>query len=221
MFDNREKLYKSALEKYVGKHVFDLIEKNAQEQLYPQGEIKNLTISFYNIMNYTLLSTKFSPRFMIEFLYTYYDTIFQSIESNRGVVLNLNGDEIISIFGYKDSNHEINAIKSYFNSIKIFNEYLKTINLQNMNLLGIGINSGEVNIGNFGTENRLFYSVSGNHVNLAHLLLNSNRLYNTNIIISDFTYQKVNNSIFGRELDKINVPGLKEPHKIYEVVSLK
>ena len=221
MFDKKAELYKSALQKYVGKHVFDLIEKNTQEQLYPQGEIKNLTISFYNIMNYSLLSTKFSSRLMIEFVNTYYDTVFHNIESNGGVVLNLNGDEIISIFGYNDSYHEINAIKSYFNSVKKFNEYLKTIDIRNINFIGAGINSGEVVIGNFGTENRLFYSVSGDHVNLAHRLVDSNRLYNTNIIISDFTYQKVNKSILGRELDIINILGLEEPHKIYEVVSLR
>jgi adenylate cyclase len=134
--------------------------------------------------------------------------------------LNINSDEVISFFGDECSNPELKAILSYYDSVKMLNEYLQSIGILK-NIIGTGINSGEIVIGNFGSEDRMFYSIMGEHVNFANRLLNSNKLYETNIIISDFTYQRIKNELVVRELDTINVFGLKEPHKIYEVLSVK
>lgn len=221
MFKKKNDLYRKALEKYAGKHLLSLIEKNMDGQLTLQGEIKNLTVCFYNIFDYATLKANFDSRFLIELLYKYYEAVFKSIENNGGVVLNINGDEVISFFGDDCINPGTSAVKSCFDSVMILNKQLQSMGFIKTDIIGNGINSGEVLIGNFGSEDRMFYSMTGDNVHLARRLLNLNAVYGTNLIISDFSYRKIKNDVIARELDSIPVPGLNEPHKIYEIVSMK
>jgi len=219
MFNNKEKLLTKALELYAGNHITKLLDENKEKQFELFMDKKNLTVSFYNI-NFSHFKEAPS-KVIIEILNVYYDLVFSAIENNNGIIINMNGDQIISVFSDKLINNEMNAIKSYFEVTNNFKKYTEKMGLNNFNIIWNGINSGDVLIGNIGSKNRLFYSIMGDHVNLASRLVNTNRLYNTNIIISNFTYQKIQNEIIARELDSIRVWGLEEPQKIFEVISIK
>ena len=85
----------------------------------------------------------------------------------------------------------------------------------------IGMNTGEMVIGNMGSKTRMDYTMMGDSVNLAARLEGVNKLYKTETIISEFTFEKVKGDIETRELDRIRVMGKKEPVKIYEVLGRK
>jgi len=93
----------------------------------------------------------------------------------------------------------------------------EALNLPDINI-GIGINSGEMIVGNMGSKKRFNYTIMGDSVNLASRLEGINKQYGTNIIISQFTYDLIQSDSFTvRELDSVRVKGKKKPVTIYEL----
>jgi adenylate cyclase len=86
--------------------------------------------------------------------------------------------------------------------------------------IGIGLNSGDMVVGNMGSNSRMDYTIMGDNVNLGSRLEGTNKMYGTRIIISEFTYEQVKEKVIVRELDLIKVKGKHLPVKIFELVGL-
>jgi adenylate cyclase len=82
----------------------------------------------------------------------------------------------------------------------------------------IGIHSGEVIIGNIGTEERLNYTALGDVVNVASRLEEMNKVYHTQIIVSEDVYKRLPDRFIVRPLDIVAVKGKKNYVKIYELL---
>ncbi len=80
------------------------------------------------------------------------------------------------------------------------------------------MNTGLMTVGNMGSKNRMDYTLMGDSVNLGARLEGTNKIYGTNIIISEFTHEKIKNNFICRELDNIRVKGKLKPVKIYEIM---
>jgi len=162
---------------------------------------------------------------LVGFLNEYFTALTDIITENKGVVDKYIGDAVMAFWGspLADPNHPVNAVKSAW---KILGE-LKKLNvgwaargLPEIKM-GIGINTGEMVVGNIGSESRFNYTVMGDEVNLASRLEGLTKYYGARIIVSQNTWDRAKGDFCGRLLDLVAVKGKEKPIKIYEVLSLK
>ncbi|HET7839647.1 MAG TPA: adenylate/guanylate cyclase domain-containing protein, partial [Rectinemataceae bacterium] len=88
-------------------------------------------------------------------------------------------------------------------------------------LTRIGINTGEMTVGNMGTARRMDYTMMGNAVNLAARLEGVNKQYGTWILVSEGTRGRLDDSVVLRKLDRVRVVGIATPVRLFEVCAFR
>jgi adenylate cyclase len=132
------------------------------------------------------------------------------------------GDAIMAFFGapIKSSTHANEACRCALQSLVKLKEIQDSFMAQNLPLIdiGIGINTGEMSVGNMGSHIVQNYTIMGDAVNLASRLEGINKEYGTRIIISEFTNEEIKDEFTAREVDRVRVKGKLKPVKIYELI---
>lgn len=212
--------------RYLHKDVIEQLEKNPNiVQL--GGEEIDATILYTDIYNFTTLSENKTPSQLIKDLNEYFRNLIKYIFRYKGLLDKYTGDGIMALFGapIERKDHAMLACRAAFAHKKLREELEKRSQLtsiENLHLkTRIGINSGRIVAGNLGGEKRMDYTAIGDAVNLAARLEGVNKIYKTNIIISESTYEKVKAEFICRELDYLRVKGKKQPTKIFELMDKK
>ncbi len=190
------------------------------------GERRELTVLFSDIAGFTSISEELPPEELVDLLNEYLDAMTSIIIKNIGTLDKYEGDAIMAFWGAPIPlrDHAYYACLSAIEMQQALNQLgkgsdknKKKINLQTR----IGINTGEMIVGNMGGKERFDYTVIGDNVNLAARLEVTNKNYGTNIIISHNTYQHVKDYVIVRELDTIVVKGKTEGTTIYELIDMR
>jgi len=145
----------------------------------------------------------------------------------RGTIDKYEGDAIMAFFGapipFED--HPARACRAAVRMKKIeqhLNDHFVNNRLSPSAVFTrIGINTGEVVVGNMGTERKMDYTIMGNPVNLASRLEGVNKQYGTWIMISEATYNKSGNEFTVRKMDRVRVVNIEEPVRLYELIAEK
>ncbi len=212
---------KSAFSKYVSTSVVDQLLENP-DMLKLGGEERILTILFSDIANFTTISESMKSTDLVQLLNEYLTQMTDLIIKERGTVDKYIGDAILAEFGAPISmeNHANAAVKTAINMQRKIDELNKAWSVKKLPVIRsrIGINTGQVIIGNMGSDRVFDYTVIGDPVNLAARLETANKRYKTLIMISEFTYNRIDKDKFKtRLLDIIKVKGKTKAVKVFEV----
>jgi adenylate cyclase len=225
MTEQKEKRYiRQTFSKFVSKSVVDDLLKNPHK-LKLGGEKKILTVLFSDIRGFTTISEKLTPEALVEHLNVYLQAMTDLVFQYNGTLDKYVGDEIMAFWGapVEMDDHALNACKcalDQIESLRKMNEKWKAEGKPELNI-GIGINTGDMVVGNMGSASRMDYTLMGDNVNLGARLEGTNKVYSTCIIISENTYEHVKDNVVVRELDLIRVKGKNKPVKIYELLDIR
>jgi class 3 adenylate cyclase len=217
--DDEKRYVHDLFSHYLSPNVINrMIEEKGKPKL--GGEVRNLTAWFSDLSGFTALSETLTPEKLTEFLNRYFSAMTEVVEANGGFVERYVGDSILAIFGTTtvDDDHARQAVLAGLECI----EKLR-IPLQEFGLdldCRIGINTGEMMVGNIGSENRFSYTVMGDAANVGSRLEGANKQYGTHILVGEGTFKLCNNSIQFREVDLVRVVGRKTPVRIFQPLGL-
>lgn len=195
------------------------------EKLKLGGIRKEMSVLFSDLANFTTISEKIDPETLVELLNHYFDEMTEIIFETNGTLDKFEGDAIMAFWNapLDDPEHHFNSALCALKMKKKVNELKldwKAIIGQEFSIR-IGINSGEMIVGNMGGKKKFDYTVMGDNVNLASRLEGINKIYGTDIVISESIYNKIKDRVIARELDLILVKGKTIPVRIFELIDLK
>jgi adenylate cyclase len=225
IFEEREKRkIRKTFSQYLSPGVIALIEKDPQKYIRPGGETKDLTVMFSDIRGFTSLSEGMTADELVRLLNEYLGEMTEVIFKSLGTLDKYIGDAIMAFWGspYPQSDHALRACHCALAMLQT----LDKLNLKWQSegrkeiSIGIGLNTGPVNVGNMGSAKRLAWTVMGDNVNLASRLEGMTKQYRTRIVISEGTYKDVAEHFVCRELDRIRVKGKHQPVVVYELMDL-
>ncbi len=221
----REKqLVLGAFQHYVPEKVVNELLSHP-EKLTLGGEERFLTVMFSDVASFTTISEKLTPRQLVTLINDYLSNMTEIILKHDGIIDKYEGDAIMAEFGapvYYDD-HAIKACAAALEMQKRLAKLNKKWAKENVPELQarVGINSGNMIVGNMGSHQVFDYTVMGDEVNLASRLEGANKVFNTRIMISESTYNLVKDHFVTRPLDLIRVKGKQKPVKVYELIAHK
>lgn len=185
------------------------------------GSQQALTIVFTDIENYTNLAEKFPAYDVVHVLSRYYKMMNDVIIKNLGIISDVAGDGILSVFGVdKDCENSvldaINAVKEMNEKLEFFNSYLR----ENFNItFGIraGIHFGNVIVGPFDTGAMKKIAVIGDHVNYASRIESANKEFGTKQLLSEEAYEKVKSKYPNHRMFETSLKGKSGKYKLFEL----
>ena len=181
---------------------------------------KEIDILFSDIRDFTSLSKDIELDMMSEFLNEYFRYMNSPIIANNGEIDKLIGDSIMA--GFNDStekNSSDNAVKAAIDMRRNLAEYNKLGRFFDFPINnGVGVNHGEVIVGNMGSPDKLDNTLMGSPVNVASRLESLTKHYRLGILISESVKERLKDTYFSRFIDEAQVKGYEgTPIKIYEI----
>ncbi len=217
----QKQMIQKVFNKFLPPRVIDQLVKDPRK-LKLGGEQKELTALFTDIAGFTTFSEKYSAEELVHMLNTYLTEMTDILFKYEGTLDKYDGDAIKAFFG-APLYFEEHAKRACWVAIEM-QAKLKEMRRQWKKegkpelYMRVGINTGEMVVGNIGSKTRMNYGINGDSVNLAARLEAANKEYGTYSLISHSTYKQARNHIEVRELDSIRVVGRSEPVKVYELL---
>lgn len=195
------------------------------EKLRLGGERRVLTVFFSDLAGFTTLSEKLAPEEVVILLNRYLTAMTDIILESGGLIDKYEGDAIMAFWGAPvlQEDHAVRAcfaaLENQARLIELREEFART-GLPPVHAR-IGINTGEMIIGNMGSSQRFDFTVIGDSVNLASRLEGAGKEYGTRILISEDTFRQAQHAVEVREIDLLRVKGKEVPVRIFELLCRK
>jgi len=219
--ERKKRFIRTTFSHFVTKSVVDELLANP-EKIKLGGEKKKCTVMFSDVAGFTTISEKLSPEALVSLLNDYLTQMTNIVFKYDGMLDKYEGDAIMAVFGAPVShgNDAYNACASALEMQEALERMRQLWRKQGRDELyaRIGVNTGQMVVGNMGSETRFDYTVMGDAVNLGARLEPANKQYGTEIMIGNETVKEAGDKIIVRQLDLLRVKGKTEPVKVYELV---
>jgi adenylate cyclase len=244
---SQKRFIKSAFSQYLSPKVIEQIIADPS-QLKLGGEKREMTAIFTDIRSFSTISEVLGdPQKLVELLNHYLTRMSNIILDNQGTIDKYEGDAIIAFFGAPVhlDNHAALACRSAVMMKKaeaginrealeqglitnavieamVKKGILKSLDDPCPMFTRLGINTGDMVVGNMGTPSKMDYTIMGNAVNLAARLEGVNKQYNTGgILISEYTRNQIGDEFMIRPLSRVRVVGINTPLRLYELLDIR
>ncbi len=217
----RESRIRNIFQKYVPQELIDRFYENPESMLV--GENRRLSILFSDIRSFTSISEQMEPDDLVTSLNQYFSVMVDIIMNRGGVIDKYIGDAIMAFFGAPIS-HDDDALQSVYAGIEMaegadrFNEQQRAAGRPEFRI-GVGLNYGEVTVGNIGTDRKMDYTVIGDIVNLASRMEGLTKIYGQRLLFAESLFDYVDGVLPWRLVDKVAVKGKKQGVRIYTAAS--
>lgn len=211
------------LRKYLSPQLYDSILGGTTKIDIRSHARKKLTIFFSDIVSFTSTTESMEAEDLSNLLNSYLDNMAKIALKWEGTIDKFVGDAIMVFFGdpeyVNDKNHALRAIRmsiEMMDKMEELREEWKEMGIERPLHIRVGINTGYCTVGNFGSENRMDYTIIGGNVNLASRLESSADV--DTIHISHETYSLIKDEIECTPVGEMNLKGIGHPVKTYKVV---
>jgi len=202
--------------------VQELSEKAQNVEL--SGENREMSVFFSDVRGFTHLSEQLTPQQLTRLMNIYLTGMTKIIHEQRGTVDKYIGDAVMAFWGapLEDAQHARHAVGAAMTMLEVLPELNKQLEQEGLPTVevGMGINTGSMNVGNMGSSFRMAYTVMGDAVNLASRLEGLTKYYGAPLLVSGEVVAQVPEYRY-RKLDRVQVKGRNEAVDIYEPVCLR
>ncbi len=190
-----------------------------------KGQKRNMTVLFSDVRGFTTISEKMDSGQLSELMNQFLTPMTKVIQQHRGTIDKYMGDAIMAFWGapLKDEEHATHALQAGMAMISTLRELDAAFVARGWTKLyiGVGLNTGDMTVGNMGSEFRRAYTVMGDPVNLGSRLESLTKEYGVYFIVSEATRNAGPKDWAYRELDFVKVKGKIEPVAIFEPLGPK
>ncbi|MFC1522441.1 CHASE2 domain-containing protein [Elusimicrobiota bacterium] len=219
--EEREKKWiRNTFGQYLSPKVVSLLVENP-DALRLGGEKREMTAMFMDIAHFTTISEKLPPEELTKLLNHYLTNFTNIIMKYDGVVDKFIGDAIMAFWNapFDQADHQLHACLAALE----MQEQVKSDVYPGAPPveIRIGLHTGDMVVGNMGSQSRFNYTAIGDNVNFASRLEGANKFFKTSTLISETVYEKSKKTVLARELGAIRVVGKEKPVSIYELIGKK
>ncbi len=221
--ERQKREIRNAFSRYVsGSVVKSILDDPSKLKL--GGERRRMTVLFSDVRGFTTISEGLKPERLVEIMNTYLSSMTDVVFENGGVLDKYIGDAVMAFWNapFDQPDHADRAVKTALNmlaKLKEMNAANKFGDLQFK--IGVGVNTGDMVVGNMGSEDRFDYTVIGDSVNLGSRMESLTKEYGVSLLVSEATREGLKEKYLMRAVDLVAVKGKKEPVRMYEVVKLE
>ena len=216
------------LERYVSKNlVREILENPDSYYSTLRGVRVPVTILFSDLIGFTTLAEKADPEALVAQLNEYLTRMTSVIFSNGGTLDKFIGDAIMAVWGNVRSLGTAQDAKNCARAALGMRRELRQLNQKwrgegRMGLgMGIGLNQGEVIVGNIGSQERMDPTVIGDSVNLASRLEGLTRIYGTDILVGPSAAELVRDEVYLRSVARVQVKGKLKPTDVFTFIAAR
>jgi adenylate cyclase len=196
-----------------------------------QGSRREMTIFFCDMKEFTAFSEGMTPAALVNVMNRYMTMMSDPVRHNNGIIDKYIGDGIMAFWGPPFTSAEEHpglaclAALDQLATLAAFRAELPELTGLRRGFpeidIRIGIATGDVVVGNIGSEQTRNYTVIGDTVNLASRLEGANKTYGTRVLVSEATSRLAADLVETREIDSVLVVGKTEPQRIFELLGRK